>query len=89
PSPPTYHKSNPAEATVLTLALTSDRLPLTELDHYAEDIVAQQVSQMNGVGLVDFHGPQRPSVRIQIDPDRLAARGLTLEDVRSIVGSQT
>ncbi|MEA2954421.1 MAG: multidrug efflux pump, partial [Alphaproteobacteria bacterium] len=87
--PPTYHKSNPAEATILTLALTSDVLPLTELDHYAEDVIAQRISQMTGVGLVDFHGPQRPAVRIRLDPDRLTQRGLTLEDVRSLIGVQS
>ncbi|NTJ68477.1 MMPL family transporter [Agrobacterium rhizogenes] len=89
PAAPAFHKSNPAEATILTLALTSDRIPTTELDHYAEDIIAQQVSQMNGVGLVDYHGPQRPAIRIQLDPDKVAARGLTLEDIRSAVGLQT
>ncbi|MFS8050250.1 efflux RND transporter permease subunit [Rhizobium sp. BR 314] len=89
PAAPDFHKSNPAEATILTLALTSDRIPTTELDHYAEDIIAQQVSQMNGVGLVDYHGPQRPAIRIQLDPDKIAARGLTMEDIRSTVGAQT
>ncbi|WP_413989054.1 efflux RND transporter permease subunit [Labrys okinawensis] len=89
PSPPTYEKTNPADFTLLTLALSSDLVPLTELDHYAEDFIAQQLSQITGVGLVDFHGPQRPSVRVRLDPDRLAARGLTLEDIRSIIGSQT
>lgn len=89
PNPPTFHKVNPAEATLLTLALTSDTVPLTELDHYAEDIIAQQISQMSGVGLVDFHGPARPSVRIRIDPDKLAARGLTLDDVKTVIGQQT
>jgi multidrug efflux pump len=89
PSPPTFHKTNPAEATLLTLSLSSDLVPTTELDHYAEDVIAQQVSQMSGVGLVDFHGPQRPSVRIRLDPDKVAARGLTLEDVRTVIGQQT
>ncbi|MDB5617272.1 efflux RND transporter permease subunit [Tardiphaga sp.] len=89
PNPPTFHKVNPAEFTLLTLSLSSDVLPTTELDHYAEDVIAQQVSQMSGVGLVDFHGPQRPSVRIRLDPDKVAARGLTLEDVRSTIGQQT
>ena len=89
PSPPSFHKVNPAEATLLTLSLSSDVLPATEVDHYAEDVVARQISQMSGVGLVDFHGPQRPSVRIRLDPDKVAARGLTLEDVRSVIGQQT
>ncbi|MGU7775929.1 efflux RND transporter permease subunit [Burkholderia sp. MR1-5-21] len=89
PNPPTYEKVNPADFTLLSLALTSPSLTLTQLDSYAENFLAQQISQMPGVGLVDFHGQQRPSVRIRIDPDKLAARGLTLEDVRSIVGVQT
>ncbi|TWF59027.1 efflux RND transporter permease subunit [Neorhizobium alkalisoli] len=86
---PTFHKVNPAAQTVLTLALTSPRLPLTELDHYAEDIIAQQVSQLSGVGLVDYHGPARPSIRIRLDPDKVAARGLTMEDIRTAIGKQT
>ncbi|MFK4441907.1 multidrug efflux pump [Caballeronia udeis] len=89
PNPPTYEKVNPADFTLLSLALTSPSLTLTQLDGYAEDYLAQQISQMPGVGLVDFHGQQRPAVRIRLDPDKLAARGLTLEDVRSIVGLQT
>ena len=89
PNPPTYEKVNPADFTLLSLALTSPSLTLTQLDGYAEDYLAQQISQMPGVGLVDFHGQQRPAVRIRLDPDKLAARGLTLEDVRSIVGVQT
>jgi hydrophobe/amphiphile efflux-1 (HAE1) family protein len=89
PNPPTYEKVNPADFTLLSLALTSPSLTLTELDDYAENYLAQQISQMPGVGLVDFHGQQRPAVRIRLDPDKLTARGLTLEDVRSIVGVQT
>ncbi|MDF3839692.1 efflux RND transporter permease subunit [Cupriavidus basilensis] len=89
PNPPTYQKVNPADFTLLSLALTSPSLTLTQLDSYAEDYLAQQISQMPGVGLVDFHGQQRPAVRIRLDPDKLAARGLTLEDVRSMVGVQT
>ncbi|MDR5758933.1 efflux RND transporter permease subunit [Caballeronia sp. LZ035] len=89
PNPPTYEKVNPADFTILSLALTSSSLTLTQLDDYAENMIAQQISQMPGVGLVDFHGQQRPAVRIRLDPDKLTARGLTLEDVRSIVGVQT
>jgi multidrug efflux pump len=89
PMPPTYNKINPADFTIMSLALTSDTLPLTELDRYAEDFIAQQISQMPGVGLVDYHGQQRPAVRIELDPDKVAGLGLTLEDVRSIVGLQT
>ena len=89
PNPPTYQKVNPADFTILSLALTSPSLKLTQLDSYAENYLAQQISQMPGVGLVDFHGQQRPAVRIRVDPDKLTARGLTLEDVRSIVSVQT
>ncbi|QGZ65665.1 efflux RND transporter permease subunit [Paraburkholderia acidisoli] len=89
PNPPTYEKTNPADFTIMSIALTSPTVPLTQLDSYAEDFLAQQISQMPGVGLVDFHGQQRPALRVQLDPDKLAARGITLEDVRSIVGVQT
>jgi multidrug efflux pump len=89
PNPPTYEKVNPADFTIMSIALTSPTLTLTQLDGYAEDFLAQQISQMPGVGLVDFHGEQRPAVRIRLDPDKLVARGLTLEDVRSMVGVQT
>jgi multidrug efflux pump len=89
PNPPTYKKTNPADLTVLTLALTSDTLPLTEVDRFAEDFIAQQISQMPGVGLVDFHGQERPAVRLRLDPDKVAQLGLTLEDIRSIIAVQT
>ncbi|MDB5979540.1 MAG: mdtC 1 [Pseudomonas sp.] len=88
-STPTFNKVNPAEFTVLSLALTSPTRTLHELDVYADNYLAQQLSQMPGVGLVDFHGEQKPAVRVQIDPDALAARGLTLEDVRSVIGLST
>ncbi|CAD5200309.1 efflux RND transporter permease subunit [Pseudomonas sp. FEN] len=88
-STPTFNKVNPAEFTVLSLALTSPTRTLPELDRYADNYLAQRLSQMPGVGLVDFHGEQKPAVRIQIDPDALAARGLTLEEVRGVVGLST
>ena len=89
PSAPSFHKVNPAEFTVMSIALSSGTLPLTELDRYADNYIAQQISQMPGVGLVDFHGEQRPALRVQVDPDALAARGLTLDDVRSVIGLST
>jgi multidrug efflux pump len=61
PSPPTYHKVNPADFTILSLALTSDTLPLPEIDRFADDFIATQISQIAGVGLVDFHGEQKPA----------------------------
>jgi multidrug efflux pump len=88
-STPTFNKVNPAEGTVLSLAVTSPVRTLPQLDLYADNYIAQRLSQMPGVGLVDFHGEQKPAVRIQIDPDALAARGLTLEDVRSVIGTST
>ncbi|UAK25791.1 efflux RND transporter permease subunit [Sphingomonas nostoxanthinifaciens] len=89
PNPPTYHKVNPAGVSILSLALTSDSVPLTEVDRYAETYIAQPISQMNGVGIVDYHGQLRPAVRVRIDPDRLAGVGLTLEDVRTVIGAST
>jgi multidrug efflux pump len=89
PRPPTYHKVNPADFTILSLALTSDTLPLTEVDRYADNFIARQISQVPGVGLVDFHGEQKPAIRVRIDPDRIAQLGLTLEDVRAVLGVST
>ncbi len=89
PSPPTYHKSNPADFTIMSLALTSDTLPLTELDRYADDFIARQISQLAGVGLVDFHGEQKPAVRVRVNPDKLAQLGLSLEEVRGLLGVAT
>ncbi len=89
PSPPTYYKVNPADAPLLSLALTSDTLSLPELGRYAEDFITQQLTQMPGVGFIDYHGQQRPAVRVQLDPDRVAGMGLTLEDVRDAIGSHS
>jgi multidrug efflux pump len=89
PSPPTYYKVNPADFTILSLALTSDTLPLPEIDRYADDFIATQISQIAGVGLVDFHGEQKPAVRVQINPDKIAQLGLSLEDVRTVLGAST
>ena len=89
PSPPTYHKVNPADFTILSLVLTSDTVPLPEIDRYADDFIATQISQIAGVGLVDFHGEQKPAVRVQINPDKIAQLGLSLEDVRTVLGAST
>ncbi len=83
PAPPTYAKSNPADTPILTLAVTSDSLPLDQVDDQADSILAQKISQVSGVGLVSLNGGQKPAVRVQIDPASLAGAGLTLEDVRS------
>ncbi len=83
PFPPTYSKSNPADAPILTLSLSSSKLSLTQVNDYADSLLAQRISQVAGVGIVTLNGGQRPAVRIQVDPPALAAAGLTLEDVRS------
>ncbi|TMB28728.1 MAG: acriflavine resistance protein B, partial [Deltaproteobacteria bacterium] len=83
PAPPTYSKSNPADTPILTLAVTSDSLPLDVVDDQADSILAQKISQVSGVGLVTINGGQKPAVRVQIDPAALAGAGLTLEDVRA------
>ncbi len=85
PSPPTYRKVNPADAPILNLAVTSDVLPITVVDDYAENIIAQQLSQLPGVAQVSIFGQQKPAVRVQVDPVKLAALGLSLEDVRSVL----
>ncbi len=82
PAPPTYSKSNPADAPILTLAVDSSSLPLRQVDDYADSILAQKISQVSGVGLVTLAGAEKPAVRVQVDPEKLAGSGLTLEDVR-------
>src|SRR3954464_9599703 len=82
PAPPTYSKSNPADTPVLTLAVSSDSLPLPQVDDYADSVLAQKISQVSGVGLVTLNGGQKPAVRVQVDPESLAGANLGLEDVR-------
>src|SRR6266540_1633267 len=85
PNPPIYSKTNPADAPVLTLALTSDTLPLSKVEDLADTRLAQKISQLPGVGLVSVSGGQKPAVRIQANPTALAAYGLSLEDLRNAV----
>jgi multidrug efflux pump len=86
PNPPIYSKVNPADAPVLTLALTSETLPLTKVEDLADTTLAQKISQLPGVGLVSISGGQKPAVRIQANPTALAAYGLSLEDLRTVLG---
>jgi hydrophobe/amphiphile efflux-1 (HAE1) family protein len=86
PYPPTIRKVNPADTPILVLGLTSDTLPLTTVDAFAENILLQKISQISGVGLVGIGGQQKPAVRVQLDPEALAARGINLEDVRTALG---
>jgi multidrug efflux pump len=85
PAPPVYAKVNPADAPVLTLAITSDTLPLTDVQNIANTRLALKISQVNGVGLVTLSGGQRPAVRIQVDTRALASYGLTLDNVRTAI----
>jgi multidrug efflux pump len=87
PNPPIYAKVNPADAPILTLSLTSGSLPLTKVEDLADTVLAQKISQLSGVGLVSIAGGQKPAVRIQANPTALAGYGLSLEDVRSALGS--
>jgi multidrug efflux pump len=87
PTPPIYAKVNPADAPIMTLAVTSKTLPLTELEDLSETSLAQKISQLNGVGLVSISGGQRPAVRIQLNPRALAAYGLSIDDVRTTIGT--
>src|SRR5277367_959130 len=89
PSPPNYYKVNPSEAPILILAVNSDTLPLIEIDDYADTVLAQQISQLAGVAQVFIAGEQKRAVRVQVDPAKLAAMGLTLEDVRSVLVNAT
>ena len=87
PGPPFYNKVNPADAPILTLALTSATLPLPQVEDLAETRFAQKISQLSGVGLVSISGGQRPAVRIRANPRALSAYGLTLEDLRATVAA--
>src|SRR5216117_747229 len=85
PNPPIYSKTNPADAPVLTLALTSQTLPLTKVEDFADTRLAQKISQLSGVGLVSISGGQKPAVRIQANPMALSRYGLRLEDLRAAI----
>ena len=89
PSPPIYRKVNPADSPILILSVQSDTLPLIEVDDWADNILSQQISQISGVSQVSIGGEQKRSVRVQVDPSRLAAMGMTLEDVRNTLTNST
>ena len=89
PSPPTYRKVNPADSPILIMSVTSDTLTLIDVDDYADTQLAQQISQISGVAQVIIGGQQKPAIRVQIDPAKLVAKGLQLEDVRSQIAITT
>ncbi len=86
--PPSYQKTNPADAPILTLALTSSEVPISALDEYGETTIAQRLSMVGGVAQVLVYGAQKYAVRIQLDPRQLASRNLALEDVTTAVAAQ-
>ncbi len=89
PANPTYRKVNPSDAPIFVLAVSSDTLPITEVDDYADVVLAQQISQISGIAQVFIGGEQKPAVRVQVDPFRLAQLGMGLEDVRTVLTSAT
>src|ERR1035437_7870277 len=89
PGPPSFRKTNPADVAILVLAVQSDTLPLTRVNDYADTILAQQISQIPGVSDVGIGGAQKPAVRVQVDPAKLAAMGMSLEDVRGVIATTT
>jgi len=89
PNPPTFRKINPADSPIMVMSVQSEYIPLTKVNDFADNILAQQISQIAGVGLVNIGGAQKPAIRIQVDPERLASMGLTLEDIRGVIASTT
>jgi hydrophobe/amphiphile efflux-1 (HAE1) family protein len=89
PSPPTYRKVNPGDAPILIFAVHSNSLPITTVDDYAENVLVQNISQILGVAQVSVGGQQKPAVRIQVDPEKLAAMGIAMEDLRTVIATVT
>ncbi len=89
PNPPIFRKVNPADSPILILSVQSDILPLIDVDDYADNILSQQISQIGGVSQVSIGGEQKRAIRVQIDPARLGAMGMTLEDVRQLLVTST
>jgi hydrophobe/amphiphile efflux-1 (HAE1) family protein len=89
PAPPSYRKTNPADSPILIFAVHSDTLPITTVDDYAENILVQQMSRVDGVGQVSLGGQQKPAIRIQVDPAKMANMGVQLTDVESVIQTAT
>ena len=86
PAPPIYSKTNPADAPVLTLGITSSAMPLSQVEDLVDTRLAPKISQLNGVGLVSISGGQKPAVRIQANPAALSSYGINMEDLRTEIG---
>jgi HAE1 family hydrophobic/amphiphilic exporter-1 len=89
PAPPTIRKVNPADAPILVINMRSDTLPISAVSDYADSIVAQQVSRIDGVGLVNIFGQRKPAIRIQVDPRKVAQMGLQLDSIRTAISNNT
>ena len=89
PSPPIYRKTNPADSPILILAVGSDTLPISAVSDLADNILAQQISQIQGVGFVSVAGAQKPAVRVQVNPAAIASRGISFEDIRGVLAQAT
>jgi hydrophobe/amphiphile efflux-1 (HAE1) family protein len=89
PNPPLFRKVNPSDSPILILSVQSDILPLIDVDDYADNILSQQISQISGVSQVSIGGEQKRSIHVQVDPARLAAMGMTMEDVRQLLLTAT
>ncbi|AEK62548.1 efflux RND transporter permease subunit [Collimonas fungivorans] len=89
PHPPTFEKKNPSDALLMTIAVYADNMPIGQVDDYVENFLTPEIARVRGVGAIDYHGRQKPAVRIQMDPNRVAAMGLTLEDVRQRIAEAT
>ncbi len=89
PMPPIYTKTNPADAPILTLALTSNTMPLSQVEDYADTRLAEKISQLSGVGAVTISGGQKPAVRIQANPTQLASYNLSMEDIRTAISTNS
>jgi hydrophobe/amphiphile efflux-1 (HAE1) family protein len=89
PHPPAFEKKNPSDALLMTIAVYSDSMPIAKVDDFVENYLTPELSRVRGVGAIDYHGQQKPAIRIRIDPGRVASMGLTLEDVRQSISVAT
>jgi hydrophobe/amphiphile efflux-1 (HAE1) family protein len=89
PNPPTYEKVNPADALLMSIAVTSSDLPISKVDEYVESYITPRISRITGVGMIDYHGQQKPAIRVQINPAVASAMGVSLEEVRAAIVTAT